>query len=113
MTTETKTAIQQAAAELRGIAADIRECHTVDGDWGTELQARAEHDHLLFLADVIEREEKARDGLVLVPLIPTDEMIEVTFFPSDDPSARKRQWNSRICMYRRMLDVAARSRNSS
>lgn len=113
MTSETKTATQQAAAELRNIAADIRQAHTVDGDWGAELEAKAEHDRLLFLADTIEREEAARKGLVLVPLHPTDEMIAATFLPSSGPTTRAQQWNSRICMYRRMLDVAARSRKRS
>lgn len=60
MTAETKTATQQAAAELRNIAADIEQAHAIDGDWGCELEAKAEHDHVLFLADIIEREEKSR-----------------------------------------------------
>lgn len=58
---EPKTAIQQAAAELRGVACETFATHTIDGVWPHgEDQAKANHDHLLFLADIIEKEEQSR-----------------------------------------------------
>ena len=44
------TSIEQAAHELREQAQSIFECHTVDGDWRGDDDARAEHDRLIALA---------------------------------------------------------------
>lgn len=43
---------KQAETVLREVAADLRDCHTIGGEWdGTETEAQAEYDKLVQLAD--------------------------------------------------------------
>lgn len=65
----TATTQTEAAAVLTEYAEALKDCHTVDGDWRDEHEARAEYERLKKLANALgecmDCGAKAEPGLVL------------------------------------------------
>lgn len=56
MSTHTLT---RAAELLDESAADLRDCHTLKGDWGDEHEAREAHDEMLAVASRSARHDRS------------------------------------------------------